>query len=119
MPDDLPAVRADRTALGLLLENLVDNAIRYSRVERRLEVVARRGSRGAEVSVSDRGDGIPADELDKVTLRFFRGRSTGASGSGLGLAIARRIAEDHAGELIIASEQGRGTSVTVRLKLAP
>ncbi len=119
MPADLPAVRADRTALGLLLENLVDNAIRYSRAEHRLEIVARPVSRGVEVSVSDRGEGIPADELDKVTLRFFRGRSAGASGSGLGLAIARRIAEDHAGELVIASEPGRGTSVSVRLKLAP
>lgn len=119
IPDDLPPVRADRTALRLLLDNLVDNAIRYSRDERRIEIVARRVGRLVEISVDDRGVGIPADELGKVAQKFFRGRHAGSGGTGLGLAIARRIAEDHRGRLLVRSQAGAGTTVTVVLPIAP
>jgi signal transduction histidine kinase len=119
IPEGLPAARADRTALHLLLENLVDNAIRYSRNERRLEISARPAAGEVELSVIDRGIGIPEDEIEKVASRFFRGRHAVPGGSGLGLAIASRIAEDHGGKLQLRSGVDLGTTVTVRLPVAP
>ena len=117
MPDDLPQVRADRHALGLLLNNLIDNAIRYSKDVRTLTITAR-GTREVTIEVADSGIGIAADELPRVTRRFFRGRSSTVSGSGLGLAIVERIVADHGGHMNIQSTEGQGTTVSVTLPAA-
>ena len=115
---DLPPVRADRTACALLLDNLVDNAIRYSKAEKWLGVRAAAAGETVVIEVSDHGMGIPPDEVAQVTRRFFRGRGAGTGGSGLGLAIADRIARDHGGRLVIASEAGAGTTVRLTLPAA-
>jgi signal transduction histidine kinase len=118
LPDDLPPLEADPNALALLLNNLIDNAIRYSRETRSLNF--RAYARGASVTfeVTDQGIGIPADELDRVTRRFFRGRAAGSGGSGLGLAIVDRIVTDHGGTLEIRSQEGQGTTVSVTMPAA-
>jgi len=118
LPDDLPPVRADRTACVLLLDNLVDNAIRYSRSEKWLAISASAAGAAVVIEVRDRGMGIPAEEVAQVTRRFFRGRGAGTGGSGLGLAIADRIAKDHGGRLDIESELGKGTAVRLTLPAA-
>jgi len=118
VPPDIPPVRADRTACVLLFDNLVDNAVRYSPAEKWIGLSARAAGRTVAITVTDRGMGIPADELARVPRRFFRGRSAGSGGSGLGLAIATRIAEDHGGSLRIESTVGEGTAVTVTLPAA-
>jgi signal transduction histidine kinase len=118
IPADLPAVRADRTAMELLLDNLVDNAIRYSGDQRVIRISASRRADRIVVEVADRGIGIPKEEIEHVIRRFFRGRRTRSSGSGLGLAIAHRIAADHGGALMIASELESGTTVAVSLPVA-
>jgi len=118
VPPDTPAIRGDRTACLLLFDNLVDNAIRYSPAEKWLRIRARAVGASVIVAITDRGMGIPADELAQVTRRFFRGRSAGSGGSGLGLAIASRIAADHHGSLKIESAVGAGTTVTVTLPAA-
>jgi len=118
VPRDLPHVRADRAALELLLDNLLDNAIRYSRDARRIRVAARSTDGSILIEVADRGMGIPSDELAHVTRRFFRGRRAGSGGSGLGLAIADRIVADHHGLLAIDSLVGQGTTVRVTLPAA-
>ena len=115
---DLPRVRADRTACALLLDNLVDNAIRYSTSEKWLTVRAARAGKAVVIDVIDRGMGIPSDEIAQVTRRFFRGRGVRTGGSGLGLAIADRIARDHGGRLTIESEAGAGTKVRLTLPAA-
>lgn len=116
IPADLPLVRADRTAMGLMLDNLVDNAIRYSPTLRWLRIAARRGGDGLiTLDVSDKGRGIPKDELDQVTRRFFRGRGAVSNGSGLGLAIVKRIVTDHGGRLEIRSVVDTGTTVSVTI----
>ncbi|MEQ1728072.1 MAG: HAMP domain-containing sensor histidine kinase, partial [Vicinamibacterales bacterium] len=74
LPDDLPLVEGDPSALSLLLNNLIDNAIRYSKDDRWLGISARASGSSVTVEVSDRGVGIPADELSRVTRKFFRGR---------------------------------------------
>jgi signal transduction histidine kinase len=118
IPAGLPEIRADRGALTLLLDNLVDNALRYSAERRWLNVLARLDGRTVIVEVSDRGIGIPEHEIGQVTRKFFRGRRAGSGGSGLGLAIATRIAGDHGGTLTIQSVVDMGTTVRVTLPLA-
>ncbi len=116
VPVDLPPVRGDRTALRLALDNLVDNAVRYSGTSRWLGLRARRGEGHAvSLEVSDHGVGIPSDEIDLVTRRFYRSRRPQGSGSGLGLAIVKRIVEDHGGKMAISSAPGQGTSVRLDL----
>jgi two-component system phosphate regulon sensor histidine kinase PhoR len=115
LPDDLPRVRADPHALGLLLNNLLDNAIRYSSEVKALTISARAQSGNVTLDVSDRGIGIPADELERVTRKFVRGRTSVGGGSGLGLAIVERIVIDHGGKLGIQSTVGKGTTVSVTI----
>lgn len=118
IPEDLPPVQADPTALGLMLNNLVDNAIRYSAETRHMAIAARRHDAVVVIEVRDRGVGIPPQELQHVTRKFFRGRRSADGGSGLGLAIVDRIVGDHGGSLEIRSVPGQGTTVTVALPIA-
>jgi signal transduction histidine kinase len=112
---DLPPLRADWTSICLAFDNLVDNAIRYSKDNRHLHIEAACAGSMVQIRVSDRGVGIPADEVGHVTRRFFRGRTTVAAGSGLGLAIVERIVADHGGTLSIDSVVGSGTTVTIKV----
>jgi signal transduction histidine kinase len=117
IPSDLPPILGDRIAVGLMLDNLVDNAIRYSPTERSLRISACREDGRVVLQVADRGRGIPHDEVDQATRKFFRGHDVGANGSGLGLAIVKRIVEDHRGRLTISSRAGEGTTVSVALPI--
>jgi signal transduction histidine kinase len=116
--DALPLIRGDRTALELMVDNIVDNAIRYSGARKVLEISARRRDAAVDITIRDEGTGIPADEIPQVTRKFVRGRRAGSGGSGLGLAIATRIVTDHGGTLSIRSEVGAGTSVVITLPSA-
>jgi signal transduction histidine kinase len=118
IPEDLPLVLADPTALTLALDNLLDNAIRYSGDRPALSVGARVLNGYVELDVTDAGVGIPADEIRHVSQRFFRGRHTPGGGSGLGLAITKRIIDGHSGRLSIRSTLGLGTTVAIALPIA-
>jgi signal transduction histidine kinase len=118
MPVDLPLVRADRTAMMLALDNLVDNAIRYSADRCSLRISARRNGSKVVIEVQDRGVGIAAEELSNVRRKFVRGRLARADGSGLGLAIVSRIVADHKGTFVLESEFGSGTTAKVSLPIA-
>lgn len=115
---DLPPVRADRTAIGLTLTNLVDNAIRYAGTSRFLRLAAHHRGDSVVFEVEDKGQGIAPEDVPNVTRRFFRGRGAATGGSGLGLAIAQRIVADHGGTLQVTSALGSGTTVSVTLPLA-
>lgn len=114
---NLPAVRADRTSLVLALDNLVDNALRYSGEPGTLLLRVRCAGNRIEFAVVDSGVGIPAEELELVQRRFARGRSAAGHGSGLGLAIASRIARDHGGDLTVDSVVGLGTTVRLLMPM--
>jgi signal transduction histidine kinase len=118
VPPDLAPVRADWTAVCLALDNLVDNAIRYSKEHHSLHIGASREGDTVTIRVADRGIGIPADEIKDVTRKFFRGSVTSSEGSGLGLAIVERIATDHGGSLSIQSAVGEGTTVALALPVS-
>lgn len=118
IPPGLPPILADPDAMELLLDNLIDNAIRHSEREHVLRIQAEQRGGAVALLIRDRGVGIADDELGRVTQKFFRGRNAVAGGSGLGLAIATRIVADHGGTLAIASVLDEGTSVTVTLPIA-
>lgn len=115
-------VLGDRQQLDQLVRNLIDNAFKYGDPTQpvRVGLTARNGE--AELVVTDKGEGIHPDHLPYLTRRFYRtdpGRSRAAGGTGLGLAIVKHIVERHRGKLDIASTLGVGTTVTVRIPLAP
>jgi two-component system OmpR family sensor kinase len=113
------AVHGDRDALRTLLENLVDNAIRYTPSGR---VTLRTGRAGGDafLEVEDTGPGIAPAERTRVFDRFYRGESAAAGGSGLGLAIVRRIAERHRGRVeLLDPLEGPGLRVRLTLRAAP
>jgi two-component system sensor histidine kinase QseC len=112
-------VQGDAGMLGILLRNLVDNAVRYT-PEGGAVTVAIYGQNGRVVlEVSDTGPGIASTEREHVLQRFYRGTAAGASGSGLGLSIVRRVAELHDAALYLSDgEGGRGLRVRVLLQQA-
>ena len=108
-------VRGDRAALRALMENLVDNAVRYT-PSGSVAVRAYRQESDAIFEVEDSGTGIPLPERARVFDRFYRGESAAQGGTGLGLAIVRRIAERHGGTVeLLDPRGGRGLLVRVRL----
>jgi signal transduction histidine kinase len=112
----LPRAAADRQALIQVMENLIDNAIKYSDGARSLAIVARQEAEQVRVTFSDKGIGIPTDDLPHVFERFYRGQNVPTGGSGLGLAIARRILRFHDGDINIRSVVGVGTDVSLFLR---
>jgi two-component system sensor histidine kinase TctE len=97
-----------------ILDNLLENAVSYAPGEVTVESGVRDGH--AILAVQDRGPGIPADELDRVTERFYRGRGAPAGGTGLGLAIVRDLAEKWDGSVEVSNAPENGTRVEVRLR---
>lgn len=122
----LPAVTGDADQLAQVLQNLMENALKYGADGGMTRVhVARSVSGdgwparpGVVLSVSDDGDGIAREHLPRLTERFYRvdkGRSRSVGGTGLGLAIVKHIVNRHRGQLRIESEVGKGTTVSVWL----
>lgn len=114
---DVDPVHMDTQAIGRVLNNLISNALRHT-VRGRVSLWVRRTSQGVEVTVSDTGEGIRAEDLQQVFERFYRGeksRNRGTGGAGLGLAIARGIVRAHGGGITVESEAGKGTQFTFHL----
>lgn len=111
------SVQGDRRMLQSLVDNIIDNALKYGATGGTIDIVLTRDEQLLSLQVTDRGEGIPKQELPYVFDKFHRGdRATHRfRGSGLGLTLARRIITAHQGEISIQSEVGRGTTVTVTL----
>jgi signal transduction histidine kinase len=119
--DDLPEVEADAEALAQALINLVNNAIKYSRDEKRIEVEVKAEGEQVRISVTDHGIGIPKAEQAKIFEKFFRGEDSlvhETKGSGLGLSLVRHIVEAHGGSVEVDSAPGRGSTFTLVLPVA-
>jgi signal transduction histidine kinase len=115
---DLPAVEGDAVLLRRALDNLLDNAQKYSPPQSPIRIRAGRREGGVTVSVIDSGEGIPAEDLARLFTPFFRGdksRTRATGGVGLGLCLARRIVEAHGGTLTADSTPSVGTTMTVQL----
>jgi two-component system phosphate regulon sensor histidine kinase PhoR len=118
VPPDLPHVSVDRPAMIQALDNIVDNAMKYSTTEKHLAVSATANGKTVTLTVRDRGTGIASKDLSRVFERFYRGGNATVSGSGLGLPIAKRIVESHGGRIDVRSALGTGTEVDVTLPIA-
>jgi signal transduction histidine kinase len=117
LPADFPAIRGDRTLLSRALTNLVENAVQAMPTGGELSVSGRRDDDGmVEVTIADTGVGMDETAVARAFEPYF---STKTSGSGLGLANARRNIELIGGRITLSSEAGRGTTITVRLPVAP
>jgi two-component system phosphate regulon sensor histidine kinase PhoR len=113
-------VAGDRDELLRLVENLVENAIKYGRDGKRVELALIRKDGVAELTVRDFGPGIAPEHIPRLTERFYRidvGASREAGGTGLGLAIVKHIVLRHRGRLHIESPPGEGVVVRVSLPL--
>jgi two-component system sensor histidine kinase SenX3 len=104
--------------VALALSNLVSNAVAYSPDHSRVVVAAKADELTVDLSVTDQGIGIPADEIDRIFERFYRvdparHRSTG--GTGLGLSIVKHVAASHGGEVTVWSAEGQGSTFTLTL----
>ena len=124
---DIGPVLADADQLEQVIQNLLDNALKYGRTGGTISIALKsaRGvpwpaRPGAVVSVRDDGPGIPRADVPRLTERFYRvdrGRSRAAGGTGLGLAIVKHIVNRHRGQLAIESEEGAGSTFSVWLPL--
>jgi two-component system phosphate regulon sensor histidine kinase PhoR len=106
-------VAGDAGRLEQVLDNLVDNAIKYGREQGKVIISARPAQATVEVSVEDDGPGIPAESLERVFERFYRvdkARSREQGGTGLGLSIVKHIVLAHRGQVWAESEPGKGTT---------
>lgn len=117
VPTDLPPVLADPAQIGRVIDNLVTNALRYTKygeiklsVERRAAYVA--------VSVCDTGSGIPAEFLPHIFDKFVQVPGAATGGAGLGLAISKSLVEAHGKQISVQSAVGRGTTFTFTLPVA-
>lgn len=112
--------RADAGLLRHIFTNLLSNAVKYSPPGSPVSFRARRESTDAHFEISDRGIGIPADELPHLFTAFRRAKNVGTiSGSGLGLVIVKRCVEVHGGEISLEKNPGPGIAARVRLPLFP
>jgi signal transduction histidine kinase len=128
IPDDLPAISGDRSALRSALRNLISNGVKYGGAARWVRVSAKGPEPGKRTippavvfSVEDRGLGIDAEDRKHVFEPFYRGREAVTQqiqGSGLGLNLVLRIAEAHGGFVDVTSETGKGSVFTLMLPAA-
>ncbi|TFV62986.1 UNVERIFIED_ORG: two-component sensor histidine kinase [Bacillus sp. AZ43] len=114
-------VRGVEGQLVTAVTNLLANAVAYSPGGNRIAVAARARSGFAEIAVTDSGVGIPRKDRHRVFERFYRvdqSRASSTGGTGLGLAIVKHVASNHGGSVAVWSEEGLGSTFTLRIPLA-
>jgi signal transduction histidine kinase len=113
-------IRGDEQQIGLMIRNLLDNAIRYSHEDGNVQLHVGTDDGTAVVRVADDGIGIALEAQGRVFERFYRvdrARSRDRGGTGLGLSIVKHVAESHGGNVSVASRLGEGAAFTARLPL--
>ncbi len=116
--EPMPKVIVDREALSRALFNLLDNAAKYSGASRNIYFRAWAERENVFLEVRDEGIGISQEDQKKVFEKFYRAHSvydSNIKGSGLGLTVVDHIVKAHGGEILIESEVGKGTKVTIKI----
>jgi two-component system OmpR family sensor kinase len=119
-PDEVVPVLADRAMLHRAFLNVLSNAVKFSRDGGDVTVDITSSEHLVEVAITDLGIGIPSAEIDRLGTRFFRASNAVTNeiaGTGLGLRITQTIVDKHAGDVVIESREGIGTTVAIRLRL--
>jgi len=117
---DIPESYADPNAITMALFNLLDNSVKYSGDQKQIDVRVARNSGYLELSVADKGIGIPPLEQHRVFDQFYRGSAPSVRqirGSGIGLAITKHVAKMHHGEILVKSKPGKGSTFTLRIPI--
>ncbi|MEE8605054.1 MAG: HAMP domain-containing sensor histidine kinase, partial [Candidatus Aminicenantaceae bacterium] len=116
--EKVPKIFADKEAISRALFNLLDNALKYSGKDPKVCLRVRSDGDYILMSVQDEGIGIVSEEQKKVFEKFYRSdkiHESNIKGSGIGLNIVHHIVKAHGGEVILKSEEGKGTNVTIKL----
>jgi two-component system phosphate regulon sensor histidine kinase PhoR len=116
--DDATLVVADEEAVHQILDNLIDNAIKYTPEGGFVGVVCQLNEQWVEVEVADSGIGIPRDDLPRIFERFYRAdkaRSREMGGTGLGLSIVKHLIQSIGGQIQVSSRVGEGSRFVVQL----
>jgi two-component system sensor histidine kinase KdpD len=120
LPPDLPLVTLDAVLIAQVLENLLDNACKYSVPQDPITIAIRLKEKQIEVAVRDHGIGIPTADLERIFDKFYRvQRREPVAGTGLGLSICRGIVEAHGGRIWAANNPDQGATITFALPFAP
>ena len=120
IPPDIPSVLADRERIEQSLVNLLHNAIKFTPPGGRVGLSAEVHGDKVAISVTDTGIGIPADDLPRIFERFYKAdKARAGGGTGLGLAIAKHIVQSHGGDIWVESTEGKGSTFTFTLPIAP
>jgi len=110
---DLPMVLSDRSKIKLVIENLIDNAIRYTKGKGKIEIKLKKKDGSVYFEIKDNGAGIPKEDQKYIFQKFFRSKSAlryQTEGSGLGLYIVKSILEKAKGKIGFRSREGKGST---------
>ena len=121
MPDNLPPANIDSHRISQVLHNLLENAVAHTAEGDAISVTVSQQGSWVEVSVTDTGEGIQAEDLPNIFERFYRvdkSRSRATGGTGLGLTIAKRLVEAHGGQIEARGEPGKGSRFAFTLPVA-
>jgi signal transduction histidine kinase/tetratricopeptide (TPR) repeat protein len=113
---DIPCLDIDREAFSLALDNLLENALKFSPDHRVIYVELRRKGENVRVDVKDKGVGIDPGELDKIFDKFYQGKNVARlslRGTGLGLTLVKQVMEAHGGKVLVESEPGQGSTFSL------
>lgn len=122
LPGKLPPVDIDSHRISQVLRNLLENAIAHTAKEGSVIVAAKQQGKWLKISVTDTGEGIPAQDLPNIFERFYRvdkSRARATGGSGLGLTIAKRLVEAHGGKIEARSKLGKGSRFSFTIPVSP
>ena len=120
IPEDIPHLSIDKNAMALVVNNLLDNAVRYSTSKKEMELMVSKNEKNLFIEVKDHGIGIPNDERDRIFEKFYQGSNAArlsTKGTGLGLTIVRHTVESHGGEVSVESTINQGSTFTISLPI--
>ena len=117
--DDAPLIPGDPNRLRQVFLNLFDNAVKYGREGKRIEVaITMDGADHVCIRIRDYGPGVPEDELENIKMKFYKGSNSKERGSGIGLAVCEEIMKFHGGKMELANTDGGGFLVTLHLPVS-
>jgi signal transduction histidine kinase len=120
LADDIPLLDVDKDALTQALNNLMENAVKFSPDRKEIDIILEKDDTNIIIEIKDKGIGIPIGELDKIFDKFYQGRNEvrkAAKGTGLGLTLVKHTVEAHGGRIDVGSRVGEGSSFSIILPI--